>query len=155
MFRAGSPKRTRIWSNSMAIRMFHVGKLTVKQRKKNTTIKTTTKRVGANGKVQFTGSSQLKGSQSNPYRDMLTCRKPKVEATYVYSCAALSPRSCSYCRVCMLNMLIDPCKPSQDLYLSLCPENDPDHAATDGCQHQVPATSFLAKYYMLTVSARD
>ena len=65
IYKAPSPKRTRLYSNSMAVKLFGVGKLSANYMRNKTRVRTTTKRVNKDGKTQFSGSTQLKGTQSH------------------------------------------------------------------------------------------
>ena len=61
-FGSGSPKRTRVWSNSWEIRRLDLGPVS-KAMIAACEIKTVKKYVDGSGKSRFSGSSSLKGTQ--------------------------------------------------------------------------------------------
>ena len=65
LYRSPSAKRTRLWSNSLAVRVFDLGALKAQHREDHTHVKTTIKIINKKGKAQFTGARALKASQSD------------------------------------------------------------------------------------------
>ena len=91
-YKSRSPKRTRLWSCSTAIRLFDLGPMTKQTLKAGTKVKTTKKTISKSGRQQFTGSADLRGTQSWPQlMDMHACMYPEAQYhsfinSYLHAC---------------------------------------------------------------------
>ena len=112
-YKSRSPKRTRLWSCSTAIRLFDLGPMTKQTLKAGTKVKTTKKTISKSGRQQFTGSADLRGTQSWPQlMDMHACMYP--EAQY-HS---------------FINSYLHACMHAQDLYVPLLSANHSSSASS-------------------------